>query len=659
MARRLLITDHYDTTAFADVERSSEQGAGWDILLLGGSPDWFRWRYQDRLSRIGQARVLDAEPFSGKAHADVNGFVLELGASLPHASLGGSTLAQLLRDEDGTEWWFLECAEKGPYRGPFIGLLYRVAIARGVLDAGRYHEVSASLRDKALARVVAPYARSNGWHWCAAAPPATRRWIDSPVVRLRLQMFRAAGRAASAWILARSLGPLPKTRFSGRWVFTVFPSWWGRATSDRPADRFFTNVEEAGVEGYFAWLTNSRVLWRHRAVVRESLRRLRAVPLQRFLSWRDVLSTLSPAALGRLKQFRRRMQHHVEARFLGFDVAPLVVDEVTRSLTGFEAMQDRLLRRAVARAAEAFRPAVVLYRAEFQPIESALLRGLQGRAAAVGFHHHPFGVNYLSMRFTSAEMAKHLEASQPESRPLPDGIVAIGPLLARHVAEGGLPAARIAVCGPQRYGPLTMYRRRQQPRGALRVALGLPPADFVVFVALAIVEADTEALFGAMVGACRDVEGVRLIVRTHPNRPAGDPALHATLQALGPDRATLMPADGAMYDYIAASDCMVCVGSMIAFEAMALGIVPIVFDNPATFGAVSLAEYASGLFVVKNAAELGAAIEDVRRDSSRARMKRHAWPSLLADVMGDLEAPLGPQLQRALDRFTPAGAKAQ
>jgi len=96
---------------------------------------------------------------------------------------------------------------------------------------------------------------------------------------------------------------------------------------------------------------------------------------------------------------------------------------------------------------------------------------------------------------------------------------------------------------------------------------------------------------------------------------------------------------------------MVCIGSMIAFEAMALGIMPIVFDNPSTYGSVSLAEYEPALFIVRNAAELHGAIEDVRTDAARARAKRAEWPAMLADVMGDLDAPIAPQLDAALDAF--------
>jgi hypothetical protein len=649
MARRLLIVDHYDGPAFERAAAASGPGDEWDVFLLGGSPEWFRWRHPRQAGRLPGARLLDAGPFAARAHAEVNGFVVDLGARLPWMNLGNQTLAALLAEPGGTAWWYLETSEKGPYRGPLIGQLYLVAIAGLVARDRDYDDVWFSFRERQLAAVMPS-------QWVSIDPAHGERdprLEQNPLLRLCLTAARAFVWFVSARLFCYTLpgAPDPGLAQSGRWVFTVFPSWWTRVTTPAPADRFFTNIGDARFDGYFGWLTESRQLWRNRQAVRTAVRDLRIVPLQQFLSLRDGLGVFSPRRFWRLWRFQRTLRPHLRLELAGLPVGPLVARDIARSLSAHEPLQDALVARAMARAADRFRPRLVLYRAEFQPIENAVLRGLAGKAAAVGFQHHPFGENYLSMRFTAGEMAQYLRVPpSPDARPLPTGVVAIGPVLAEHVVRGGLPASRVAVCGPQRYGALIRYRQQQRLRATLRQRLEMRVEGLIVFVALAIVESDTEALFGALVAACEDVD-LRIVVRTHPNRPQGDPALHATLDALGRSRAALMPSSGGMYDYIAAADCMVCIGSMIAFEAIALGIMPIVFDNPATFGAVSLAEYAEGLFVVRNADELRAAIDDVMHDSERAQLKRRAWPALLARVMGDLDRSLGEQMDEALDVF--------
>jgi hypothetical protein len=229
--------------------------------------------------------------------------------------------------------------------------------------------------------------------------------------------------------------------------------------------------------------------------------------------------------------------------------------------------------------------------------------------------------------------------------------MASGEAIAAHVEASGFPKARVVLCGPLRYESLIRYAATRPAKAPLRERLRLPAAATIVFIALAIVEADTQALFGALVEACggdlpRDLH---FVVRTHPNRPGGDPALRATLETLGPARAALVPSGAAVYDYIAASDAMIGIGSMIAFEAMALDVMPIVFDNPATYGAVSLAEYEDGLFVPRSPAALRQALDHVVRQSPVAAAKRSAWPALLSRVFGDLGQPAGDQFGRALD----------
>jgi hypothetical protein len=170
----------------------------------------------------------------------------------------------------------------------------------------------------------------------------------------------------------------------------------------------------------------------------------------------------------------------------------------------------------------------------------------------------------------------------------------------------------------------------------------------IALVALAILEADNEALLATLVTAAARRPSFHFVVRTHPNRPKGGAALATWLSALGPSRASMMPAASNLYDYIAASDVLLCIGSMIAFEAIALGVMPIVFENPSTFAATSLREYDRGLFVVSGAAALCDALEDVCTGGEQSQRKRAAWPTLLEEVMGDLDRPLELQLEAAV-----------
>lgn len=657
MTRRLFIADSYESRALVGAAAAASAGDAVDVLLLGLSPAWLRWQHPARAEALRSCAMVDPARFADAVRSQVRRFVVDFIGALPEIDLGGGeTLARLLRDPEGSVWWYLETSEKGPYRGPLIGQLHALAMARAAIDAGGYEEVAHSVRDPLLraalqssdgsGRLVdlgidgTPARHGNALH-------------DRPLLRYLVNTVLASARLFAAWSLPRAPDGRAGIARRRRVVFTVFPGWWTSATRPAARERFFAAANEAHIAGYLAWVTSPGDLRRNRAGVAAVAARHRILFLQHFLGLADLAAVWSPRRFRRLRAFER-LRSRIRVRFAGFEAGPLVVRDIARSLSGNETFQDLLLRRAVARATAALAPSAILYRAEFQPLENAMLRGSAGRATRLGFVHFPFGENYLSAQFGVDEVERHSRLSgDPDARPMPDGLLAGGEAMAEHLTATGFPRSRIEVCGPLRYDSLMAYRQTQLPKMTLRRRLQLPSDSTIIIVALAIVEADTEALFGAMMEALEGhTRDVRIVVRTHPNRPAGDPALATTIATLGADRASVMPDDGALYDYIAAADAMVCIGSMIAFEAMALGVMPIVFDNPGTFGAVSLAEYNEALFSVRTGAELRDAIWHVVGDDEVAAGKREAWPRQLSRVFGDLDRPAADQFTRALDTLS-------
>jgi UDP-N-acetylglucosamine 2-epimerase len=255
------------------------------------------------------------------------------------------------------------------------------------------------------------------------------------------------------------------------------------------------------------------------------------------------------------------------------------------------------------------------------------------------------------MQFVPGELPRYVKRDRPQrDRPLPDRLLVSGQAGAEHLIREGYPADRITICGPQRHNGLLAHLRKGPSRAELRKHLNWPDNVPVIFVAISLWEADTHALFGALTEVGMDIGDFRFVVKTHPANPLGDAAMQETFEVLGQHRCSIVPPGGNMYDYIAAADVLVTVGSSIAFEAMALGVMPIVFENPETFAMNSLVDFQSALFVVHNAGELRTALVAVLKNSDQARAKRQAWPETLAYVFHDLATPLPEQLRAALEK---------
>jgi hypothetical protein len=654
MSRRLLITDRYDAPALRNVVNGRYPGVAWDVLLLGLSNSWFRWQHSPPTSHQDMWRLVDPAPHAAEASNRVGDFLVDLVERLPRTDLGGQTLDGLLKTPEGSLWWFLEISEKGPFRGPLVTQLYRLALARAAIQDGRYDEVHVSLADQLLADV---FQRADSASPHITVLPTRRTpgtWLDRrPRVAYWTHSLGAVARVgaikALLYVFPASVGT---PAGQGLAAFTFYPAWWTRPFSQDATDRFFSHLGEAGVSRYLAWLTGVRSLWRHRRQVAQVLPARRVEPLQAHVRIRDLLAVLSFRRYTRMCRIHRRARVLLHEKFEAFEVGAVIAAELSRSITSSEVALDKLIACAVRRCVTRAAPRGVLYRLEFQPFENALLRGLRGRSRGIGFLHYPFGRHYLSSRFAPGEVPRYLSgADRIRDRPLPDGVIACGPVGIDHIADSGYPRSQCAVCGPQRFGRLVEYRRTCGSREDTRVRLRLPIGRSICLVTLAIIEEDTAALFAALAGGVDSALGCQLVIRTHPNRPAGDPALKAALKRFGQSRASLMDSSDDIYDHIVAADAIVCIGSMIAFEAMALDRMPIVFENPSTFPALSLAEFEDGLFVVHDEAGLRAALDAISRDTDEVQAKRRCWPTILSRVLGDLQSPVPEQLARALSQL--------
>jgi hypothetical protein len=620
-ARGLLVIDVYDADEVASLTRDGE----WDVLMLGISESWFRLVAPSLPPSTGRLAFVDGHECAAEAHEQVRAFVLEAWPRLSGSVISGASLADRLTAL-GSSWWYLETAEKAPYRTPLIFQLYWLALLELVGRRREYRRIVVATSRRWLADVL-----ERG-----RLPMEVKRLPPAPDHPTR-GYWRGVGGAVASVLLTRLAGWLARwpeeAGRGGAWIFSFLPAWWTGVLDARYArDRFFSAPPD-GVRGV-SWLSGVWA-WRERRALKSFIAERRIAVLQRYVPVRALVQLLSPARLYAVARVRRHVRRLAGFPFAGVDVAPLLADDVSRSLTSGELPQDQLIEAASARFAKTRRPECILYRAEFQPPEFALLIGLTSIARTVGFVHYPFGRRYLPV-------------SGAQDRPAPSAMIACGDAGRRHLVESGYPPSQIALCGPQRHVALLEYLSRPRDRNGLRRQLGVDTDLPAVLVATALAEEDTEALFGALIQVLPSLGPCRVLVRTHPNRPAGDAALARALEALGSDRATRVGAHVSLYETIEASDVLVTIGSTVAFEAMALGCQPVLFEAPATYAATSLVEFEDAIYIARDPETLRVALSEVLSAAPPARARRRRWTAAVASTLGDLEKPLDSQLTRAL-----------
>lgn len=648
---RLVVCDTYDAAWLRRARDAVRPGGRWKVLVLGVSAEVYSVRHRDALAALDGVEVLDAAALAPAANTAAARFVLDLIHRLPELSVGRRTLGAALAERDRNLWWYLELTEKSAFRGRLVERLFRLAMIDGVLASGAVDEVWIESADAALGAVVAgasdvPRVRAP------QAPPgmSAAAFTVAYWSRALAAVARFAGVRA---VLAGARWPSMQAGRASLAVFTLYPFWWLQPFSSAPVERFFSAPPEGTC--YLAWITWPRQVWRHRRPAKAAGQRLRIVPLQRHVAWTDALRVLSPARFGRLLQVRREAASHLSVRFGRFDVSPLVAEELAVSMSDSELFFDQLVETSLAAVLERAKPSTLLYRVEGQPWEHALLAAARRtRTPVQGLFHSPFGENYPALRFAAGEIRDTGPAGR---RPRPDRMLTCGSVGRRLLEADGYPGDEIAACGPQRHAAFVRRLSHRPGRRALRARLRLPLDAPVYYVAPAIVEQETEGLFVCLAGALDPRPDARVLVKTHPNRPAGDAALRAAVAAIGGARVIFVPPGGDMYEYLAASDLMIGIGSTLAFEAMALDVLPVIYEHPGTFAATSLRAFTDALYVVASPAAMRQAIAEIVADAPPAAARRRRFAPAVAGVFGDLRTPLDQQLLDAV-RGAPVRARA-
>ena len=658
MNRRLIVLDRLDTGWMSRAAASAESDrTEWDVLLLGLDEESFRRTYDERLASLpGRWRVIDARPYVDRAQRHVREFLVPFIDELPRrADRNGVLLGQYLEDGNENWWWFLEISEKSPFRGQLVTQLYGLALLSELLADRPYDELLFET-DAWLSDVFS--SASASFPPLAASANRQRQspalW---PVVRYWFQALRASAQVLAIWIVSRLDRWSTIEPEKGAALFlTFYPGWWLDPMSPRARDRFFPDLPDrhAGVAvGYAAWIALPlRRLWAERQAIANVVGIKRLIVLQRFIDMRSITAVLSMRAFLKLRRFRAACERDLTARFLRFDVKPLIIRELDRSMGTGELFLDRLLAGAVRELCNRYAPSALVFRVECQPFERAVVLGARGRTATAGFWHSPIvsGGNYLPFHFAEGQLARSARGSDSLDIPLPDAMLSTGSMGSQALVRLGYPSDRIAVCGPVRQRALVRYRARRDPRAVVRRRLQLASDDMLIFAAMSIVDTDSEALLSALSEVARQFPTGRLTIKLHPARRDRSWPLAQLLAAWSDDRVRIC-SDDDMHDTIAAADVVVMAGSTLAFEAIALGVMPIVFESPGGFSAFSLKGFSEAWVVVQSVPELVSAFGHVLSSSREVEAKQRSWPRLLRRVFNDLDRDPCETLFSSLDEL--------
>jgi hypothetical protein len=418
-------------------------------------------------------------------------------------------------------------------------------------------------------------------------------------------------------------GKLPPSR--SVLLFSFYPRMWSAPYGKDASEWFFGDLPKyfpSDAPHYYAiWLTAwPREIWAKRRELRSFFLTQKALCLARYTGMTALASLFDPRWWILHVRFSRSWQRSLGLRFGVFDVGDMVCDELHRSLSSTEFFRDLLLVRAWERLTESLRVVAVLYRLEFQPFESAILYGTRGKTRTVAFQHSLFGKNYLPYHFAPGELN---HASDRGSMPLADVILASGEAGRAVMLNNGCSPKSVEVCGPLRYRDF--FRRFRQPgerRAEAGKRLGVDRAAKILVIATAVSRPDAEGLFEAL-GECADcLENMLVMFRSHPALPLEKEFAEIVGSRIGPSRYRFLSTIDNLYDAVLLADVVVMNNSTVAFEALVLGVVPIIFDTGSVFDPKAMESDEWAGMIASNAEQLGLVLRSAMEGGEGLASKR-------------------------------------
>jgi hypothetical protein len=635
--RHLLIVDKVPFTL-----PQGQVDARWDILGLGRTQEELEQFLSSYAKDRDDLHVLDPCPWAEEAERWVREFVVPLLDELPERKLqDGQPLGALLSQANGlNDWWLLPISEKSPLRS-WIQDLYSLAMIHRACRYGNYALVGLGISDRLFRHVVAgglsvPTYGKGGLSFPIPAP--CLEWL------YYICAIRAWVRHVGLQVLARHAGWPDVPPPEGPAIFTVFPAWWSEADSRDAKDRFYPSQAGdvpggiGGGQGYWVWWSGGlRKTWRFRQVWKDLIRKKQFTLLSRHIPARAWWYLFSPIRFFRLCRFRKTVGKLSWPRFQGFDIGPLLQREISRSIGSGAVVTGRLLAETLRGCAFRWSLTELWFRFEGQPIDRALISAIRGISRSVGFWHSAFaaGPNYLPIVLKQGCLAETAQAAEAFSPPFPDTMMTIGSIGQKTLQEAGLPPDRIRICGPLRSGQMIQSLRQTRFGQNQGVEPGTATRRPVLFLAGSVAPIENRGLVHALLRSLASLPPVELVLRPHPACPFpedfGD-LLRSHPGVVGFSVAS----DQEVYRQLASADVLVSGGSSIVFDAMALGVMPLVYECPGEFSACSMQNFESAIFRARNSEEMIRNLKAIFGRTKAWSDRRARWPRVCQAVFGDL-----------------------
>jgi len=535
-------------------------------------------------------------------------------------------------------WWFLNISEKNIWLDKTVHRLYAFLRLYYLLEEQAYDEIRLSIADDNLRRAVSALLQAKKIRFVDQDAPNTAPRYVPGLFKFTISYYWTGIIELGRLIVKRSFLRLTGIKSvktiapSGLAFFSLYPGWW-RGPAAEKGDIFFGTIGDK-LEGKRAvyqliWLfTGLRALFTSRRDLKSLGQNKKVVLLDQFIGINDLLAPFNFRLVLKLHGlFKLIKERTLEVK--GIDLSDFIREELNISLLNGQLFSWLWLYSAFNRLGlERFK--AIIFRLEFQPLERALLYNTLSKTKSIGYQHSALSRNFLNYAFCDGELGAYWRGrDNSNNMPLPDHIITCGQKGVEYMKRAGYPSDRVVVGGALRLRSLVNYALCRPPLPQLLAKYSLSANQKNIFLATSPLIPETLSLLGDFSAALKNSK-YHSFIKFHPNLAVTD-----QLVAQVPAGTEIVPNSAIIYDYISVSHAVLLTGGTVALEAIALGIVPIVYSCQAQFSHNPMLEYPKAIHLVNDEASLLSVLAKLADQGETAEKMRH-WSEPLEDQFGDL-----------------------
>lgn len=617
------------------------------ILTLGITPEYFIKTNFHRSELFNNFRFIDAKDIPEDTQRRVGEFYIDFIFKFPE-KVG----KELFIHNGRNLWWFLDFSEKCPVRSKIINRLFYLELVQCITKDNDFDRIYIDLDDYVLSRVfvglkeyevnipVNIFAKYSGIFKHSFLYFLTR-YIKNSFGLFLLLLIRGLT------LKINKVKGLILLERNGIFFFTNYPFWWNNAYTHKATEKFFgTLPEDLGKiypVFYATWLfsLNPIRICLSRIYLKQFLRNKKMVLIECLLSIREKSKIIHLGYFRWIISVRKFFNLCSNFSYGKFNISRLIYEEVSHSLTQIELFNSILIEDAFSNLTQKYKPKAVIFRIEFQPFEKAIVAGVKDRCTTVSFQHSTFSKNRLSHFFAPGEIPFYLSENNSKwALPLPEYIFTTGRYFQDKMLEMGFSSEKIDVCGPVRYRDLIVYIKGDREKLQKRRELGFSDSEKIFLVAMGWLEQEVISLLASIVKASEGINGrLHLIFRSHPHMGYNKEILRFLKKARPNFKYSFFKKGLSLYDVVFICDGVIQIQTTLGFEAMAIGKVPIVYENRYVYNFNSSEELKGYVPIVCSFKELRDAINLVLNNGKEienmARRQSKVIDNFFFDIKND------------------------